>query len=92
MRSAFRGSAHQLAVRMRINNCTHAIIIIMAQATSHAPYASNCACAEGLYFSAFQIITIVGARINSLFMSMPVAMDLSFKLTRAAKSIQFVAV
>ena len=23
MRSAFRGPAHQLAVRMRINNCTH---------------------------------------------------------------------
>ena len=43
MRSAFRGPAHQLAVRMRINNCTvpMAIIIIMAQATSlamhHAP-------------------------------------------------------
>ena len=44
MRSAFRGPAHQLAVRMRINNCTHAI---MAQATSHAP------AAEGLHFSAF---------------------------------------
>ena len=28
-------------------------IIIMAQATSHAPCASNCACAEGLHFSAF---------------------------------------
>ena len=58
MRSAFRGPAHQLAVRMRINNCTRypvpmAIIIIMAQATSHAPRASNCACAEGLHFSAF---------------------------------------
>ena len=34
MRSAFRGPAHQLAVRMRINNM--AIIIIMAQATSPA--------------------------------------------------------
>ena len=30
-----------------------AIIIIMAQATSHAPCTSNCACAEGLHFSAF---------------------------------------
>ena len=29
------------------------IIIIMAQATSHAPCASNCARAEGLHFSAF---------------------------------------
>ena len=44
MRSAFRGPAHQLAVRMRINNCTHGHNnnIIMAQATSqpcmhHAP-------------------------------------------------------
>ena len=35
MRSAFRGPAHQLAVRMRINNCTHGKIIITAQATSH---------------------------------------------------------
>ena len=51
MRSAFRGPAHQLAVRMRINNMP--IIIIMAQATSHAPCASNCTCAEGLHFSAF---------------------------------------
>ena len=53
MRSAFRGPAHQLAVRMRINNM--AIIIIMAQATSHAPCASNCTCAEGLHFSAFHL-------------------------------------
>ena len=30
------------------------LIIIMTQATSHAPCASNCACAEGLYFSAFR--------------------------------------
>ena len=30
-----------------------AIIIVMAQATSHTPCASNCACAEGLHFSAF---------------------------------------
>ena len=33
-----------------------AMIIIMAQATSHAPCASNCACAEGLHFSAFHYI------------------------------------
>ena len=52
-RTALLGPSHQLAVRMRINNCTHAIIIIMAQATCYAPCASNCACAEGLHFSAF---------------------------------------
>ena len=53
MRSALRGPAHQLAVpvRMRIILISMAIIII-AQSTSHAPYASNCACAEGLHFSA----------------------------------------
>ena len=51
MRSTFRDPAHQLAVRMLI--APMAIIIIMAQATSHAPCASNCACAEGLHFSAF---------------------------------------
>ena len=38
------------AVRMRISNCTHGN---MAQATSHAPCASNCACTGGLHFSAF---------------------------------------
>ena len=32
-------------------------IIIMAQATSHAPCASNCACAEGLHFSAFHFLS-----------------------------------
>ena len=55
MRSAFRGPAHQLAVRMRINNNIIApmAIIIMAQATSHAPCHSNCACAEDLHISAF---------------------------------------
>ena len=39
MRSALRGPVHQLAVRMRINNCTHSHNnnIIMAQATNHAP-------------------------------------------------------
>ena len=40
MRSALRGPAHQLAVRMRINNCTHgrpAIIIIAMPAMHHAP-------------------------------------------------------
>ena len=55
MRSAFRGPAHQLAVRMRINNM--AIIIIVAHATSHALCASNCTCAEGLHFSAFHYYT-----------------------------------
>ena len=41
MRSALRGPAHQLAVCMRINNCTHGRpAIIIAQSTSqpsHAP-------------------------------------------------------
>ena len=56
MRSAFRGPAHQLAVRMRINNCIHGHNINNygpSNLTSHAPCASNCACAEGLHFSAF---------------------------------------
>ena len=58
MRSVFLGPAHQLAVRMRINNCTHGHNYFMAQATSHAPamhhaYTSNCTYAEGLHFSAF---------------------------------------
>ena len=45
MRSAFRGPAHQLlAVRMRINIIApRAIIIIMAQATSHHAPATACA-------------------------------------------------
>ena len=50
MRSALRGPAHQLAVRMHVPMA----IIIIAQSTGHAPCASNCACAEGLHFSAFQ--------------------------------------
>ena len=38
MRSAFRGPAHQLAVRMRINNCTHGHYGPSNQpCTSHAP-------------------------------------------------------
>ena len=36
MRSVFRGPAHKLAARMRINNCTHGHNY-SAQATSHAP-------------------------------------------------------
>ena len=63
MRSAFRGPAHQLAVRMRINNM--AIIIIMAQATSHAPCASNCTCAEG--FIIFAVMKSVVTLLDSSF-------------------------
>ena len=41
MRSAFRGPAHQLAVRMRINNCTHGHYYSYGPSnqpcTSHAP-------------------------------------------------------
>ena len=48
MRSAFRGPAHQLAVRMRINNCTHG-----HYGPSNQPCTSNCTSAEGLHFSAF---------------------------------------
>ena len=48
MRSAFRGPAHQLAVRMRINNCTHG-----HYCPSNQPCTSNCTSAEGLHFSAF---------------------------------------
>ena len=57
MRSALRGPAHQLAVRIRINNCTHGrpAIIIIAQSTSQ-PCTSNCVCAEGLHFSAFHFV------------------------------------
>ena len=43
MRSAFRGPAHQLAVRMRINNCTHG-----HYGPSNQPCTSNCTSAEGL--------------------------------------------
>ena len=46
--SAFRGPAHQLAVRMRINNCTHG-----HYGPSNQPCTSNCTSAEGLHFSAF---------------------------------------
>ena len=48
MRSVFRGPAHQLAVRMRINNCTHG-----HYGPSNQPCTSNCTSAEGLHFSAF---------------------------------------
>ena len=48
MRSAFRGPAHQLAVRVRINNCTHG-----HYGPSNQPCTSNCTSAEGLHFSAF---------------------------------------
>ena len=51
MRSAFRGPAHQLAVRMRINNCTHG-----HYGPSNQPCTSNCTSAEGLHFSAFHCI------------------------------------
>ena len=51
MRSAFRGPAHQLAVRMRINNCTHG-----HYGPSNQPCTSNCTSAEGLHFSAFHYI------------------------------------
>ena len=51
MRSVLPGPAHQLAVRMCINNCTHGH-------NSHAPCASNCACAEGLHFSAFDYYSV----------------------------------
>ena len=50
MRSALRGPAHQLAVRMRTR--APMAIIIISQSTSHAP------CAEGLHFSAFHYICI----------------------------------
>ena len=59
MRSALRGPAHQLAVRMRINNCTHGhnnynyCPIANQPAMHHMRRASNCVCAEGLHFSAF---------------------------------------
>ena len=53
MRSALRGPAHQLAVRMRFNNFTHGHnkLFPNCQSTSHAPCARNCACAEGLHFN-----------------------------------------
>ena len=57
MRSALRGPAHQLAVRMRINNCIWPAKIIIAQSTSQ-PCASNCVYAEGLHFSAFHFILV----------------------------------
>ena len=54
MRSAFRGPAHQLAVRMRINNCTHG-----HYGPSNQPCTSNCTSAEGLHFSAFHYSSVV---------------------------------
>ena len=51
MRSAFRGPAHQLAVCMRINNCTHG-----HYGPSNQPCTSNCTSAEGLHFSAFHFL------------------------------------
>ena len=53
MRSAFRDPAHQLAVRMRINNCTHG-----HYGPSNQPCTSNCTSAEGLHFSAFHLFCI----------------------------------
>ena len=57
-RSAFRGPAHQLAVRMRINNFTHGHNYYgpsnQLLAANHACTSNcTCACAEGLHFSAF---------------------------------------
>ena len=61
MRSALGGPAHQLAVRMRINNFTHGRHYNYCP-ISHAPFASNCASAEGLHFSAFHLIGNDGHR------------------------------
>ena len=70
MRSAFRGPAHQLAVRMRINNCTHG-----HYGPSNQPCTSNCTSAEGLHFSAFHyhsgIPTILATQVKRTTLSAP---------------------
>ena len=80
MRSAFRGPAHQLAVRMRINNFTHGHHYYgpsnQLLAANHACTSNcTCACAEGLHFKCLSVFFCVwfacvsGFALASLFPS-----------------------